>query len=256
MSTRTFKFSVILFSIVFHWTLQAQTHHGEVSAWNVAKLNTAVNESYMTVQEKDMILEINKLRSNPKKYAEGLEHFLDKAKERLKNVGKGARNYSVRTSYSSSNNSRVEAYDTTWNYENEEEVKAIKSLILKLNTLSPLSILLPSNGIYVAAKKHAIDQIPTGEIDHIGTDGSRPWDRIKKTAPSMKESSENIACGEDNARAIVIQLLIDSGIPGYGHRENLLNPHWTHCACYHVGHIAKDLSCCYWIQNFGTVYSH
>jgi uncharacterized protein YkwD len=29
------------------------------------------------------------------------------------------------------------------------------------------------------------------------------------------------------ARDIVIQLLVDSGIPGYGHRYNLLDPAWT-----------------------------
>ena len=30
------------------------------------------------------------------------------------------------------------------------------------------------------------------------------------------------------ARDIVIQLLVDSGIPGYGHRYNLLDPAWTY----------------------------
>jgi uncharacterized protein YkwD len=43
--------------------------------------------------------------------------------------------------------------------------------------------------------------------------------------------------------------LIDAGIPGYGHRYNLLNPQWTHVAC--TGEKYKGFMY-WWIQNFGV----
>ncbi len=85
---------------------------------------------------------------------------------------------------------------------------------------------------------------------HTGSDGSAPWDRILQFSPAMRFGNENIAGNsrkDISARDIVIQLLIDDGIPGYGHRYNLLDPYWTHVACrtelYNGMH--------WWIQNFG-----
>ena len=85
---------------------------------------------------------------------------------------------------------------------------------------------------------------------HTGTDGSHPWDRITLFSPTMVFGNENIAGNSKEpitARDIVIQLLVDDGIPGYGHRYNLLDPHWTHIAC--KGKLVKGMS--WWIQNFG-----
>jgi len=243
-------FLVFILNPIFNISILAQPNNKQVAGWNYPKLNTAVNESYMRKAEKEMILEINKVRSNPKKYAEEIEPFLDKAEERLRKYGKGTRFAIIETTVGQS-----EKVDTTWLFENEEEVKAIQSLIKKLKNMMPLSVLQPSKGIYNAARNHAIDQIPTGDINHIGTDNSMPWDRIMKSAPTMKNGNENIACGSENARDVVIQLLIDKGIPGYGHRKTLLDYRWTHCACYYAGTIPKGLSCTYWIQNFGTIHT-
>lgn len=255
MKNLLFVLTSIFFSLS-NLSLHAQNRQTSVTSWNLAKLNTASNETYMTTAEKEMILEINKLRSDPAKYADYIKPYLKDAVEKLNKYGKGPRNYSIETSYITINNKQTTKVDTTWHYQNEEEVRAIESLMNKLNRIPPLSILLPSNGIYNAARKHAMDQIPTGDIDHVGTDGSWPWDRIKKAAPTMKEANENIACDTGTAREVVIQLLIDAGIPGYGHRETLLNSHWTHCACYCVGKIPKGLNCTYWIQNFGSIHTY
>ncbi|MBK9358851.1 MAG: hypothetical protein IPN08_15955 [Bacteroidales bacterium] len=246
---------LLIFNPFFYKSTTAQPAAKPVVGWNYQKLNTAVNETYMTKAEKEMILEINKVRSNPKKYAEEIEPLFEKAVQRLKTYGKGVRSATYQTTIYTADNRKSEKVDTIWLFKNEEEVKAIESLIKHLNHLRPLSVLQPSNGIYLAARKHAIDQVPSGSINHVGTDNSWPWDRIRKSAPTMKEGNENIACGSENARDIVIQLLIDSGIPGYGHRETLLDSRWTHCACYCVGKIPKGISCTYWIQNFGTIYS-
>src|SRR5207253_11409640 len=58
--------------------------------------------------------------------------------------------------------------------------------------------------------------------------------RRSSDLPSMSFGNENIAGrGGINAspREFIIQLLTDSGIPGYGHRYNMLDPQWTHLAC-------------------------
>jgi uncharacterized protein YkwD len=68
----------------------------------------------------------------------------------------------------------------------------------------------------------------------------------------MRFGNENIAgsSGKPTPRDIIIQLLIDAGIPGYGHRYNLLNVQWTHVGCT-VEQYQGAMH--YWIQNFGTL---
>lgn len=252
------KISLPLFLFIvcmpaFYLPIPAHPQTKPNAGWDYRKLNTAAYETYMTKAEKEMILEINKVRSDPAKYALEIEPLLAKAEERLKKYGKGTRSAIYTTTHLTIDNKSRVKVDTTWYFENEEEVKAIESLLKKLNRSKPLSNLQPSKKIYFAARDHAIDQVPTGDIQHIGTDNSWPWDRIRRSDPKMKAGNENIACGPENARDIVIQLLIDSGIPGYGHRETLLDYRWTQCACYCASKIPDGMNCTYWIQNFGSV---
>lgn len=67
----------------------------------------------------------------------------------------------------------------------------------------------------------------------------------------MSFGNENIAgkYPEPSPRDVVIQLLIDSGIPGYGHRYNLLDPQWEYGACVSGG---MHEGMYWWIQNFGV----
>lgn len=206
----------------------------------------------MTTEEREMIYEINLVRSNPKAYIQILQPVLKGANQKLKDEGKGYRNYSVTHSVTTRNGKEVKTTDTVWHYVNEEEVKAISSLINDLKKLKSLPVLQPDSGIYLAATKHVSDQVQHDwALMHTGSDGSAPWDRILKFSPSMSFGNENIAGNSArivSARDIVIQLLVDSGIPGYGHRYNLLNPAWTHVACKHD--LFKGMH--WWVQNFGV----
>jgi len=217
----------------------------------IDSLNTAKNCNYMSAIEKDMIYEINRVRSNPKSYIQYLQPKLNEANETLRKYGKGFKNYSLTFTSSTKNGEEFKTVDTTWNYTHVEEVKALTSLINDLKKLKPLSVLKPDSGIYNAAKKHAIDQNEhEWKLMHTGTDGSHPWDRITKFSPTMSFGNENIAGNSKDsitARDIVIQLLVDSGIPGYGHRYNLLDPGWTHVACREEFYKSMH----WWIQNLG-----
>ena len=177
--------------------------------------------------------------------------MLKEANDKLHKYGKGNKNYSLTTTTETKDGKEIKTIDTTWHYTNVEEVKALTTLVNDLKKLKPLSVLKPDSGIYNAAKKHAKDQHEhEWQLGHTGSDGSHPWDRITTFSPTMAFGNENIAGNSKDpisAREIVIQLLVDSGIPGYGHRYNLLNPSWTYVGC--KGENFKGMW--WWIQDFG-----
>ena len=206
----------------------------------------------MTPEEREMIYEVNRLRSNPKSYLQYIQPDLDEARKYVKKFGKGSRNYSLTYKYTYTSSGREQTIDTNWHYSNEEEVKALTTLVNDLKKIKRLSVLQPDSGIYNAAQKHAKDQAAhEWTLMHEGSDGSSPWDRITRFSPSMSSGNENIAGQggmQTTPRGFVIQLLIDSGIPGYGHRYNILDPQWTHVACVVTNF--KGMNWC--IQNFGV----
>ncbi|MEO6539485.1 MAG: CAP domain-containing protein [Ferruginibacter sp.] len=222
---------------------------------NVEPLNTAIHAAYMSSDEREMIYEINRVRHDPTSYLQYLLPMLADARKQLKANGKGDKNYSLSFSSTTSNGKTIAKVDTTWHYSNEENLKALTTLIADLKKLKKLSILIPDSGIYRAAKKHAADQqLHDWKLMHTGSDGSDPWDRITLFSPSMSFGNENIGgrygYASSTPRDMVLQLLIDSGIPGYGHRYNLLDPQWTHVGCS----IEKFKGVYWWwIQNFGKM---
>jgi uncharacterized protein YkwD len=219
----------------------------------IDSLNTAKNCFYMKQEEREMIYEINRLRSNPKSYLQYIQPMLDEAKKNLKKYGRGPKSYSLTYKYTYASAGRKESIDTNWHYENEEEVKALETLVSDLKKLKKLSVLQADSGIYCAARKHADDQdAHDWTLMHTGSDGSNPWDRIIKFSPSMSFGNENIAGSGGmitTPLGFVIQLLVDSGIPGYGHRYNILDPAWTHVACV-MRNQKRVMDWC--IQNFGA----
>jgi len=222
------------------------------SAQENASLNTAKDCSYMKEIEREMIAEINLVRSNPAGYVKFLDYYYSLAKLNLGHFGKGKRSYSLSIVYErTEKGQRKKQVDTVWSNENEEEVHAIESLLYDLKHTPALSVLQPDKGIYEAARKHGNDQDRHNwTLGHQGSDGSWPWERIMAFSPRMIAGNENLAgrFPEPNARDIVIQLLIDSGIPEYGHRYNMLDPKWTHVACYTSGFHDEMYQ---WIQEFG-----
>lgn len=227
-------------------------HTLTASAQKLNSLNTARNASYMKPEEREMVYEINRLRNNPASYLQYIEPMLLEAKKHLQQYGKGDRNYSLTYTLVNKDGVDRKSVDTTWHYTNEEYVKALSTLADELKKKKKLSVLLPDSGIYAAAKKHAEDNnAHNWKLLHTGSDGSLPWDRIRQCSPAMRFGNENIAGSsvKPTPRSIIIQLLVDAGIPGYGHRANLLNPSWTHVGCI-VVHYQGAMY--YWIQNFGT----
>ncbi len=189
---------------------------------NVKGIDTARKANYMTSQEKDMIKEINLVRSNPKGYIPIVENYIKQQEASLENMISGQKYV-------------------------KDEIKTAKELIKELKKTPSVSILLPHEGVYKAAKKHGQEGKRKGSLNHVGNDGLWPWDRIKKYA-KLGNGGENLVGGLSNVRESVLLLLVDSGIEGRGHRKALLNPQWKYVACYYVGTVGDMPH--YWVQNF------
>lgn len=108
----------------------------------------------------------------------------------------------------------------------EEGARAVREAITALRARHPARALRWSEGLAAAAKDHVIDQGPIGGLEHHGTDGSDPARRAERRGRWVAGIAENMAFGENPAREVVIQLLVDDGVTDRGHRDNLLDPRW------------------------------
>jgi hypothetical protein len=88
----------------------------------------------------------------------------------------------------------------------------------------PMSVLKPSQTLSLAAQDHAKDMGDTGRQGHTGSKGSSLQTRIARHGKWQYTIGENCAYGYDSAQEIVVGLLLDVGVPGRGHRKNILNP--------------------------------
>ena len=85
------------------------------AVWEDDTLNTARTESYMLPSEREMLYEINRLRSDPKRYAQFLRPRLEEAKANLEKYGHGTRSYSIGTTYHNIKGKPTAVrVDTTW----------------------------------------------------------------------------------------------------------------------------------------------
>jgi hypothetical protein len=180
-----------------------ENNHGN---WDLTSLDTARDIKYLTPIEKDVILEMNKVRSNPKKYADlYIKPML------------------------SYYNANIYSPPSKLPTKTAEGIKAAKECYDILSKMSPVQLLIPSKGLWQAAKDHVIDQSKTGEVGHGGSDGSTPFDRIKRYG-TYSVAGENIAYKPNTGREIVVGLLIDDGVPSRGHRDNIMHKEYNHVA--------------------------
>ncbi len=166
-----------------------------------AELNTAKDAAYLSELQKQVIFELNKVRSNPKRFAE--EYMED-----------------LRTAF----DGKLYSYPGQETVKSKEGVAPLNECIRVLHKTKPMPVLLPSEGLAKASAELVSDQQKHGGIGHIARDGSTPQKRIEKYGDWNICSAEDITYGSFEARQIVIALLIDDGVPDRGHRKNVLNP--------------------------------
>ena len=106
----------------------------------------------------------------------------------------------------------------------EEGLAAYDEAIAFLEAVSPVGPLRFNEGLAWAARLHAQDLGPRGALEHVGSNGSRLSDRLNRLGTWHGLIAENIGTLEEDPRQVVIQLLVDDGVPSRGHRHNLFNP--------------------------------
>lgn len=161
---------------------------------------TFVSMSYLSELEKQVVRELNTVRRNPKGYAKHLAAMKKYFNGKIMNIpGEDA---SIMTN---------------------EGVSAVNECYDFLMNAEPIDTLRPSQGLSQAAEDHVDDQGPSGDTGHDGSDGSSPFDRIERYGQWLSTAGENIDYGNDEARRIVLSLLIDDGVASRGHRDNIFN---------------------------------
>lgn len=189
-------------------------------------LDTARNAVYLTDTEKDVILELNMVRTNPQQYA--LYVKAERAYYQNRNIRKPGE-ITIAT---------------------REGVAAVDECISALEKAVPVRMLYPNEGLYRSAKALSSDQAKTGGTAHQSSDGISTDSRIRKQVKQFRAAGENIHYGAGNARLIVIRLLIDDGVSSRGHRMNILDERYNFCGVAVDSHPIYRQAC---VIDFGNI---
>ena len=169
--------------------------------WNLPALQTAKNAGYLKDLEKQVILELNKVRSDPPRYTKAIlfpqrRYYVDQ-----KLIYPGEIPILTR-----------------------EGVKAFDECCQALLKARSAGLLTPKEGLTQAARDHAVDQGNTGQTGHTGMDRSDVSARANRHGKWGGKVGENIQYGHASAARIVSSLLIDDGVPSRGHRKIIMEP--------------------------------
>jgi uncharacterized protein YkwD len=209
-------------------SVYSQTGAGP-DGWDIQRLDTARNAGYLSRLEKDLILEMNKVRSDPKKYAE--LYILP------------------RTRYFKGNNYSLAAGRSI---ATREGVRAVEECHAALSAMEGVPLLYPREGLSRAARDHAEDQGEAGSTGHTGGDGSSFEERIQRYGKWSGVTAENISYGSSTSRDVVCQLLIDDGVPSRGHRLNIMNRAYGYVGVAAASHSRYETVC---VIDFAAAYT-
>jgi uncharacterized protein YkwD len=96
-----------------------------------------------------------------------------------------------------------------------------------------------------AAAEHAHDMASHTKLDHAGSDGSTPAQRVARSGYSWRNVGENVAAGQRTAEEVV-----DDWLSSPGHCANIMEPEYREMgAAFDIN--MKSTAAVYWAQEFG-----
>lgn len=173
--------------------------------------NSATDVQYMTDDEKKVIFYINLCRMQPKRFSSTF----------------------------------LKQYITK--YPGMASNPYVVSLFSDLKKSKPLHPLQPDSDLYHCAENWAAQTGKSGEVGH-GDFVKRLKTVLKKT---YSEAAENCDYGSEEPLAIVLDLLIDDGVEGVGHRTSILAAKYNNVGVSIKPHKIYHWNC---VIDFDTLY--
>ena len=168
--------------------------------WMLLTAMAQTGPALSTTEERQVVLEMSKVRLQPREYAHWLRTQTKYFAGRLWNLPERV---PIKT---------------------QEGAAALEELIAVLEHSPSLGPLRWSEGLSLAARQWVLEQGPTGRIGHTGPGGSTLQSRALQQGLHQSLLGEVINYGRETPRWTVVQLLIDDGVPSRGHRNAILNP--------------------------------
>jgi uncharacterized protein YkwD len=103
-----------------------------------------------------------------------------------------------------------------------EGVASVDEAIAALEGQRPMGALIHDVAFDHAAATFVLEQGAAGTVGHVGAAGDDATARVRRYTDTQG-AGENISYGEVTARDVVIQFLVDAGVPGRGHRNNIFS---------------------------------
>lgn len=223
-------FKILLPTLLF-LVFSSQVNAQKWTDTEFRKANTAANASYLSNEEKNIVMYMNLIRIDGEKfYYTFLEDYINNYNAKVRKY----RNY---------NELRITRNNSYYT-----------SLLKHLRGVKNLQMFYPDDRLTSLSRSHAQDLNRNNLDTHESSNGDKFSKRLSRYFPN-KAMSENIDFGYSNSLDIVCHLLLDCGVPSLGHRFNLLDqkhklntvgvsiqPHPSYTWCAVIDFVAQPAS--------------
>jgi uncharacterized protein YkwD len=163
------------------------------------RANTAANVSYLSSEEKNIVLYMNLARIDGEKFYQ-----------------------TILEDYISNYNAKVRKFRNYNDLKISKNNPYYLSLLTHLRGIKNLPLFYPDDKLSMVSRNHAIDLNRNSLDTHESSNGDKFSKRISKYYPN-RTMSENIDFGNAIGLDIVCHLLLDCGVPSLGHRFTILD---------------------------------
>lgn len=218
---------MVLFSLYF------VASYAKAQSWtnaDFARANTAASASYLTNEEKNIVMYMNLVRIDGEKFY-----------------------YTFLADYISNYNAKVRKYRNYKELSITPNNAYYVSLLKHLRGVKNLPLFLPDERLTNMSRNHAQDLSRNNLDTHESSNGTKFIKRLARYFPN-RAGSESIDFGYSNSLDIVCHLLLDCGVPELGHRFNIIDqrsklntvgisiqPHPSYSWCAVIDYVAQPI---------------